>query len=173
MKNIVLFVLLFVLTLGNLGVLLIFKVKQQYIKSEIKKQIKQSVPENELTIIIQTTENKDLFIWKEKNEFLYNGSMYDVVKKDMQKDKIIYSCINDSQETSLFANLDEWVRHNTQNDNATKKTCNNLIQLIMGAYFPPQIVELTLYEESLNHFSFYNFFHPTYTLAINSPPPKG
>jgi hypothetical protein len=71
-------IILFQLT----GFLIIFKVKQQTIRKEIKHFIKNGVPQNELITIELNASNKMDFDWKHSREFSYKGGMYDVVRTD-------------------------------------------------------------------------------------------
>lgn len=99
-------IILFQLT----GFLIIFKVKQQTIRKEIKHFIKNGVPQNELITIELNASNKMDFDWKHSREFSYKGGMYDVVRTDTIDHKtVLLHCVNDIQEKQLFANLDNMV----------------------------------------------------------------
>lgn len=99
--------LLFVLFFNISGQFLTFKASQYSIRREIKKEIKNQVPENELVKISFTLSELCTIKWEETGkEFWYKGNIYDVVKKITCGDIINFYCINDRQEKMLFANLE-------------------------------------------------------------------
>jgi hypothetical protein len=99
-------IILFQLT----GFMIIFKVKQNAIRKEIKHLIKNGVPQNELIVIELNSLNKNNFDWKHSREFSFKGDMYDIVRTDtINQNTFMFYCVNDIQEKELFANLDRMV----------------------------------------------------------------
>lgn len=96
------------------GFHLVFKLKQHRIRSEIKRAIKLGLPESDLVDIVITESNEDELDWIEGHEFRYRGTMYDIVRTECTDTATVYHCINDDQETLLFANLDELVKKASQ-----------------------------------------------------------
>lgn len=85
------------------GLFFAFKIKQSLIKKEMKTLIKKTISSEKLVQIRQTPENAKEFEWEHSKEFCYHGSMYDVIKKEINQDgSIIYFCIFDAKETSLL-----------------------------------------------------------------------
>lgn len=83
----------------------------------MKTLLKRGVPENELHIIKFSVNKVSEIDWKkEGREFRFKGSMYDVVKFEIEGDSIIYSCVNDMQETLLFAHLEEIINQQIDHD---------------------------------------------------------
>ena len=162
---------IFLFNLG--GFFLVFKYQQSVVRKEIKKQIKEGVPEDELTIIKQTSEIFDELVWiKPKKEFTYKGTMYDVVRKTIEDNgDITYHCINDTQETTLFVNLDNQVKKNMDARNNGKDPLKNLFQSL---YFSEHIspVDLKLHENKINLFGEYSSHYSSPELNVSGPPPE-
>jgi hypothetical protein len=123
-------ILIAILFLYNIaGYLIVFKSFQYGIKKEIKSRIKNKINDKDLVLIKYpshpNSQQKKALRWKEKNEFLFNGNMYDVVRQYSLNDTIYYYCINDTREKELFANLDLRVGQNM----ASNKVANNLVKL--------------------------------------------
>jgi len=111
------------------GYLIVFKSFQYGIKEEIKTKIKNNLNDKDLVLIKYPShpnkQQKKLFHWKEENEFLYNGNMYDVVRQYSIHDTVYYYCINDTREKELFATLNVQVDQNM----ASNSKANNLVKL--------------------------------------------
>lgn len=83
----------------------------------MKTLLKKGVPENELHVIKFPVNKVNEIEWKkEGKEFRFKESMYDVVKFEIESDTIIYYCVNDVQETRLFAHLEEIINQQIDND---------------------------------------------------------
>jgi len=103
-----LFVILFTIAVvfNGPGVHMAFLSTRNAIRAQIKNEIRQGIPESELHCI---RDNPQLH-WREKNrEFKMGNRMYDVVKVKRINGQLIYCCINDTQEEKLFADVNELV----------------------------------------------------------------
>ena len=90
------------------GVQYKFLADQKAIQKEIKKRIKQGVPESELFEFDLNKISKDPgFSWVKSNEFILGNEMFDIVHR---KGNLAF-CINDKQEAQLFQYLDEMTRN--------------------------------------------------------------
>jgi len=162
---------IFLFNLG--GFFIVFNFQQVAIRKEIKKQIKEGVPEDELTIITQTSENFDEIVWiKPKKEFTYKGTMYDVVRKTVEDNgDITYHCINDTQETTLFVNLDNLVKKNMDARNNGKDSIKLLFQSL---YFSNDLMKINFStnEKKVELFIFYSSYYLSPDLYVLAPPPK-
>lgn len=96
------------------GYLAVFSARQNAIRSEMKKLIKESVPRSELILFAFHTpslrEGTYPLQWLDDHEFRYAGGMYDIVHTTVGSDTTYYLCVNDVQEERLFADLDNHVR---------------------------------------------------------------
>lgn len=84
------------------------QVERISIRQAIKQRIKAGVPEGERLVFRFTDQELDALDWEEEGrEFRRNGRMYDVVERHQLADGTVeLSCIDDDQETRLFARLD-------------------------------------------------------------------
>lgn len=150
-----------------------FKAQQYQVRQGIKQQLKQGVPENELTRITITGKNKHQPEWENDKEFRYEGVMYDVVKKEIpDNNTIIYYCITDKAETTLFADLDEEVKKSMHTKNNRNNALKNLYKILSDIYSPIQKHMWPLYQTNkaitCTYLSNYSF--PVFDIL--SPPPQ-
>jgi hypothetical protein len=124
LKKVSAIALLAILVFNLVGVFFVFKIQQYHARKEMKQLIKQGLPESSL-IAISFSYNETNFEWKDEHEFRYKGIMYDIVKQTSDGSTITYFCVNDEQESALFAHLDEELQKNESG----KKT-NNCIKLL-------------------------------------------
>jgi hypothetical protein len=96
-----------------------FEFSHHRIKKEIKKQIKEGVPAQQLVHFSFTEKELNQLTWIKSHEFKLNGSLFDVVRKKKTTDGYHLECISDKQETVLFANLERMVNSdlNDQHEN--------------------------------------------------------
>ncbi len=117
-----------------MGYFIVFKSMQLAVKSDIKRRIKEKLPESELTVIRLSDNDKtmhDRMRWIEGTEFRLDGNMYDVVRSERVGDTTIYYCINDVQEESLFVNLDKQVKEQDQNNPQSNQKRTNLLKILV------------------------------------------
>ncbi|MCG3166528.1 MAG: hypothetical protein POELPBGB_02307 [Bacteroidia bacterium] len=125
--------LLLILLFNISGHFVTFKLSQHSIKKEIKRKIKSHVPETELTVFTFSIAELNKLDWEEKGkEFSLKGNMYDVVKKQQTADSITLYCINDIQEKSLFANLEELINRQMNSD---ERSSNISLKKFQTDYF--------------------------------------
>lgn len=153
---------------------IIFKYQQSIVRKEIKKQIKNGVPENQrVTFYLDELESdKTNRKWMHQNEFKYKGEMYDVLKRDTCNGRLILICLHDVKESGLFSKLDESVKKEMGNN----KPFNNNKKLL-SSFFN------SLYNQKNNNHKFLFFIQKhvfsNYIENYNSidtepiiPPPK-
>jgi hypothetical protein len=123
LKKLLVFLLLSVFLYNQAGYFIAFKMEQQEARREIKRRIKNSVPQNELTIIRISSQNVHKMQWvKEGREFMYANGLYDVVRVEAEGNEMVYHCINDIQEKQLFTDLDEHVRKHMDDSSGERKS---------------------------------------------------
>jgi hypothetical protein len=161
----------FVLNLG--GFFLVFKIQQRHVRKEIKEQIRQGVPEGELTVIKVTPENESELEWEHSKEFEYKGMMYDVVRKIiLDETTILYYCVSDTQETELFAYLEDEIKKSMDTKKDGKNSSKNLFKLLSGIYAQPQKHVSPVVETGITFTCEYSHHYSSPELVITSPPPK-
>ncbi len=93
----------FIYTVAVHGVLLSLLIQKT--KSEVFDKIeKDAFPKSVVAFTFPLKDGQvsdpDFFL-EEDREFSYQGKMYDVVKREMQGDKILFYCVQDEKETNL------------------------------------------------------------------------
>jgi len=168
--------LLLLMLFQSMGTLFIFKTQQYQIRKEIKHRIKVGVVEEELVLIeISVTlleKPSHTFRWIHEKEFCYYGHMYDIVRKEKHGDTIIFYCLSDEKETQLFANLNELVKRdmnqNTERKEQRTKLLHLLSSLFLSHYGCVPFVDTTGEAESTNYF----FSLKTWIEPPLTPPPQ-
>lgn len=147
-KGILIFFLgLFAYLIG--GYIVVFKTQQYSIKKTIKNQLKNGVPKGNLFRVVITDNNKNQLKWEENNEFWYKGDIYDIVNiHKLQKDTVVYYCINDKDEKTLFVNLFRLIRQSQKN----KQIINDLNHFFELKYLSQRSDRLYLFCFKTNYF---------------------
>lgn len=184
MKKIITILLLSLFSFHILGVYVSFQVREHYIKKDIKRRIKKGVPEEELAHIIYKPSIKNQFEWKHKAEFRYNGTMYDIVRTEFVNDSTqIFHCVNDSQETVLFADLEKLLEEElavhfpSKNGKKNPPSAKTLHKTLAKYVADNQITFLdtdwitTSSKTNTALCHYFNHYHSLH-LDIHSPPPK-
>ena len=68
---------------------------------KIEKSVKEELIEFFIFDKKDVAENKIDFKWIHSREFIYNGEMYDIVKKEENDKQLFLYCINDKKEEKL------------------------------------------------------------------------
>lgn len=118
------------------GYYVVFVAEQMQVKKEIRAQINSGYMNGSLTttITINRSELSKITFYEDGQEMRYNDNMYDIAKTTEAKNAITYYCINDSKESSLFAQLDKHIStHVAANkplkDNGSKTSLDNVIKI--------------------------------------------
>lgn len=147
----------------------VFKYRQSVIRKEIKKEIKNGVAESDLTTFTVSQLLNGKLEWiKPGKEFRLKGNMYDIVRSETENGNYVYKCINDTQETELFAELDSLVekRMNGDADDLQKELTKDFIKI----YFVSECDNLFPSNEGNSFIFHFSFFH--FSFSIPSPPPR-
>jgi hypothetical protein len=102
LKKITAFVLLIALMVNVMGYFVIFQCNRFLIRHEMAALISSGAfrGKTHLIKILKDAPCGDL-VFKDKNEFSYRGSLYDIVSATSSSDTIIYTCIRDDNEQNL------------------------------------------------------------------------
>jgi hypothetical protein len=134
-RKIIVSVLILIFCYNVFGYYVVYRVHSFRIKKEIKRKIKRSVPQSELTVFTFSKGESEDLIWIENHEFRLDGKMYDVVRKETKNNSITYHCINDTQEEVLFTNLDRHTKQFTDIQNSGDQHSKELITIMSKDYF--------------------------------------
>jgi hypothetical protein len=169
LKKCIPILLAFLIFLNSAGYIILFWQIQQDVKREMLQKISGIVPEKELTCIKFLKTSISLANWKDIDELEYQGSMYDVVKKEVSANYYILYCLNDQKEEVLLKNYN---RH--FNDDKEKSTQNNLRVLI--SLFAPAILKNNISIKRINTISsinnYFSFNYQSVWFDKLTPPPK-
>ena len=114
-RKFILFGFIALLSYQFMGFFTFVELEHYFIRKQIKKAIKLSVPENQLIQFHFTTKESHKLHWVKPHEFKLNGRFYDVVHKHKSKGVWFFQCIDDRQETVLFEKLDFATANNLVN----------------------------------------------------------
>lgn len=153
---------------------MMFHIQRQRIRKEIKTRIKQGVPKGEMRVFSFSLSGDDLknLQWHNDHEFRFEQRMYDVVHRSIQNDSIYFQCIDDNQETVLFAQLDELtrVKQNTgpyRQQNTQWQFALSLFYLnASGVFLPENYIDLKRLTSP------YIFPDSAGELETDTPPPR-
>ena len=171
MKGPVSAILLSVLLLNFFGVLPVFYVLQQNIRSEVKSKIKAGIPESELhKISFSKNEKIDLVEGKQGKEVRKSGDFYDIVRTEVVNGEIVYYGINDKEEKALFENLDNLCQKE-QNGSPVNKTIKDFFKNFSQSlllHYTPFVLNL----ESIFSFQTTDYLLLTTSFPPPTPPPN-
>lgn len=149
----------------------IFKYKQNAIRKEIRKQIKENKAlEKQHTFSLKEVFAKKAFI-EHRKEIVWNNHYYDVVKIKFQEGKFVVLCISDEDETNLFASLELQIKKRLSDDPSNSDYQKNFTKDFFKLYYTYQ--NSNFFSTVINTSSVFhiNGFSTIY-LHLNIPPPK-
>lgn len=172
LKNATVFFLLLVFGFNFGGAYIILRIQQHQIRSEIVHQIKQGISDKDLTRITVTAENENQLIWKDREEFSYKGTMYDIVRIEiLDSNTKVYHCISDSQETKLIAKYNKDFKKKRKDRNHRTNPAKT-IKYVQKINPLPQKEELAFSNIAIRPNFVYHNNYASLSLEISSPPPK-
>jgi hypothetical protein len=169
LKKCISILLAFLIFLNSAGYIILFWQIQQDVKREMIKKISEILPSEELTCIKFLKKKIPRSEWIEKNEFEYNGSMYDVVKKEETSKYYLFYCLNDEKEEILIKN------YSRQFDDNKEKPTQHSTRTLIALVAPAIVKNKTLIKRidtvsSINNYLSFNY--QSIWLDKLTPPPK-
>lgn len=162
------------LTYQFVGFFTFVEIEHFFIRKEIKKALKMSVPENQLISFHFTSRESKKLQWVKPHEFRLNGRFYDVIQKRKVKGVWHFKCIDDIQETTLFQKLDSYTAFNLVS-NAPNHPVHGWLKLMNEPMEPVQVFQLNLCglpdNDPTVQFQYKNLYL-TRALTIKAPPPE-
>lgn len=137
MKKLISIVLVFLLVALSWFPVLVFKHQQKIVRKEMKKVIKNGVPEHQHVhfYLDELQLNKVHLQWMHENEFRFKGEMYDIISRDTCDGRLKLICIHDVKESGLFAQLDKLIDQNMTSNAPMQSQRKLLHQLIQSLFF--------------------------------------
>jgi hypothetical protein len=127
--------LLCIFLFNTAGYYVVFLTQQMQIRSEIRSQINAGYYDKNFTSVItlNKSELRNVEFFDDGNEMEYKGSRYDIARKTESNENVTFYCINDSEETSLLAKLDNHISTHVAakpiKDNSSKKLTDNVVKI--------------------------------------------
>lgn len=172
LKNAIVFFLLLVFGFNLGGAYIILRIQQHQIRREIVHQIKQGISEKDLTSITVSPENENQLIWKDREEFSYKGTMYDIVRIEiLDNNTKVYHCISDNQETKLIAKYNKEFKKKRKDRNHRSNPAKT-IKYVQKINPLPQKDGLAFSQKTICPNFVYENNYASLSLEISSPPPK-
>jgi len=154
-----------VILVNILGFYLISESRRALIKFEVRHQFKFN--KNNLKVI----NSKNNITWLGSDEILFEGKMFDVVKKTNNYDgSINLLCYNDIKENDLNNSINNFYNNN-KHDNS-KKTATLILKLLSFVSLLPQNNKSVFCCEQLTNKQCDSNFYKSIKLAYKTPPPK-
>lgn len=173
LKRIITTCLVGVILVCSVGHYPIYWVKRSNVRSAIKHRIKNSIPEDELHLIIFNAE-EDINWTREGKEFKMGEYMYDIVHDVSTDEKVRLMCVNDVEEAILFADLDALVNRNLGGDKSPLSSKGKLMLKLVSFYEEWEETNLESNIETHQQHVFQErslFFDGLYQ-NVPSPPPQ-
>ena len=119
LKNLIVIFLSVCFLLNIIGYHVIFYLRQEGIKTEMREAIRMqtySADETDFVFLLKDKQSMSQLDWEGDEEFSYNGEMYDVIEKKTEAGKLIIRSIADKQETALLNKVkDHWNQNEKSN----------------------------------------------------------
>jgi hypothetical protein len=148
------------------------KLERADIQEEALAKMQALSDETELTQIrIHRTETQQLR-WKDRHEFLYQGEMYDVVRKETRGDYTVYFCFRDSKETQLERRAENFWKQVYGSDDEGAQGEVQLIYLWHHLAMPSSFAYFIPKEVRTPSFFIYSHAQFRVDLRIDVPPPR-
>jgi hypothetical protein len=150
-----------------------FQVERFQVRKDIKKAIKHSLPDKSYKEFNFTFKEFNQLAWINDHEFKMDGRMYDVVKKKKNDIGYSVSCIDDIQETVLFAKLDEATTSNLNNQ-PEKAPIKSFVKSFECNYILTEIIQSNHqleYEINIIHNFHYEYLYAQFKVSEQIPPP--
>lgn len=157
------------------GIFVVFKIEQTQVRKEIKHQIKSGLRENDLHLFVYSKKEFEQFDWVRKDlEFELNNEMFDIVRSENKDDTVLLYCVNDKEETLLFAQLDEMIRKKMEQESSSSQNSSRKLVKFFKLFncILPQFENKYQSEEAdQNTFSELISHYLSPYIKVSSPPP--
>jgi hypothetical protein len=178
LRQILSFVLAFILLINSIGYYPLYKLKQWEIHTEMKSLMRNGLANESLQCISISEHNKHEldweWQWETEQEFTYKNNRYDVVRKEVKDHVTSYFCIQDAQETKLFSKLEKEVEQQMDDEKTPLQSTTK--KLIKTCYWiVPLMTDCQTSTQAFNYTSSYSIYHCLYSstfLSRITPPPK-
>lgn len=167
--------MLFVLLFNTAGVFIVFKIEQAHIRKAIKHRIKAGISEDDLHHFGLSLDDYDQLDWvRPRIEFRSGNCFYDIVHSACRSDSIHLYCVNDKEESILFAELDMLMQKQMeQESNNADGPLNKVVKIFKSVYVSDGLCLLLNPDNSFDLIKFHElctFFSSPYLEHLTPPP---
>ena len=142
------------------------------VKKEMKALVMGNVHEDQLTPIHLSQEEFNQLEWPEPWEFLYQGKMYDISRKEFHKDgSVTLYAVMDTEENKLKALVRSLVK-NSSDKKQTQEQLNFFYKLQSQWTCDIDIIQIPFLEVNTSHFAINRFFISSPHVRLNELPPN-
>jgi hypothetical protein len=142
------------------------------VKREMKALVMGNINEDQLTPIHLSEEEFNQLEWPEPWEFLYNGKMYDISRKEFHKDgSVTLYAVMDTEENELKAMVRSLVK-NSSDKKQTQEQLNFFYKLQFQWACDFESIKIPLVESHTIHFASNRFFISSPHVRLNELPPN-
>jgi hypothetical protein len=139
----------------------------------MKRKIKAGLSDHELTYFTFSITDFNNLDWLNHKEFRHNNTMYDVVKKiETENDSVKIACINDAQESTLFANLNEYIDNFSDIQKDGKPSTKILLKLLKIQAITTNSVSIYLYNFKTTDYISHCLFFTNNCVKPSIEPPE-
>lgn len=141
------------------------------VKKEMKALVLGSIEEDKLTSIHLSKAKFKQLEWPEPWEFLYNGNMYDISRKEIHKDgSVTLYAIMDTEENELKTLVRSLVK-NSSDKKQTQEQLNFFYKFQSQWTCDFDIIQIPFLEVNTSHFASNRFFVSSPHVRVNELPP--
>lgn len=111
------------------------------------------MPDSELHVLNIDASNYKELSWHNHKEFMYHGTMYDIVHRKITGTySVTFQCVNDRQETVLFASLHEQVDKTMDTKHHGKHPLKLVMLLFMDIPDHTEMIKITSKQNISTHY---------------------
>jgi hypothetical protein len=104
MKKLFAYILLLIFLFNSMGYYVVYEFNKMLVKREVRAIIRNN-PGKFIVIRVEDAAHHPDFTWLEKDEFVFENRMYDVVSEKRQGNVSVFTCIHDNKEERLVSGL--------------------------------------------------------------------
>lgn len=136
MRKIFSILFLIVFLFNIMGYYPVFLLRQQNIRNELTDIINQNIASGILTVLSFEKSQINSIQWLKKNEFNYQGDLFDIVMTEISENgKIYYYCFLDKKEKHLLVQLEKHVSRSIADNDKNQKSERNFIKNLTKDFF--------------------------------------
>jgi len=145
--------------------------KLRLVKKEMKALVMGNVSEDQLTPIHLSQEEFNQLEWPEPWEFLYNGKMYDISRKEFHTNgSVTLYAVLDTEENELKTLVRSLVK-NSSDKKQTQEQLNFFYKFQSQWTCDFDIIQIPFFEVNTSHFAINRFFVSSPHVRLNELPP--